>query len=405
MNLIEVVIDKILPDYSDTVYRSILNKKVNMTNQTLQVTAAEVIAASGYIDVFGLAASGQEPALHVKRRFRELQTQFHPDRFQDTSDKQVATKAFMRLAELHADALRAIRMEQYGKAERLMVMKTPKGEHVITKLVGSGDLATTYLAESSVNGVTVQSFVKVVKDHRNNDLMKTEAKALELLHRTDTQEKWHPYVSGLIDSFVYAELRKPRRRTNVLVGLPDFYTLDQLRQYFPQGVPAIHAAWMWRRLLMALGFAHESGVIHGAVLPSHVMILPKQHGLTLIDWCYASIPTDSKYPPLVALVNEYREWYPEEVLGKLPPSPATDIYMAAKCMTFLLGGNPLTGVMPDAVPRQLRAFFRGCMQSRQSARPQNAWLLLKEFDELLQSVGSPYYPRRYREFVVPTGTR
>jgi hypothetical protein len=376
-----------------------------MINRLLQISAQEVLAAGSYVDVFGVSPDGQQLEQHVKRRFRELQVQLHPDRYQADEDKLLATDAFTRLAGLHEDALRALRMGEYGRAKHLMVMRTPKGEHVIMNVVGSGDLCTTYLAESKQNGMTVRSFVKVVKDHRNNDLMKTEAKVLEILHSSDVQQKWRPYVSGLVDSFVYAEPRKPRRRTNVLIDMSEFFTFDQLRSAFPEGVPAIHAVWMWRRLLMALGFAHDNGIIHGAVLPRHVMVLPEHHGLTLVDWCYASIRADDAYPPLVALVSDHREWYPEEVLSKEPPSPATDLYMAVKSMVYLMGGNPLNGVMPETIPRQLRAFFRGCLRVQQSARPQNAWLLLEEFDELLKDVGGQYYPRKFRNFVVPTGTR
>ena len=55
------------------------------------------------------------------------------------------------------------------------------------------------------------------------------------------------------------------------------------------GVDPRDAAWMWRRLLVALGFAHRAGVLHGAVLPEHVLIHPGEHGLVLVDWCY-SVP-------------------------------------------------------------------------------------------------------------------
>lgn len=374
-----------------------------MIQLTLQAIATSVLAASGYMDVFGIPADGVTPSAHVKKHFRKLQKDLHPDRYLDADAKQLANEAFTHVAKLHEDALRAIRLGQYGKATQLITMKTPKGEHVITRLLGSGDLATTYLAESKVRGGTKQTFVKVVKNHRDNDLMKTEAKALGILHGPDVQQQWFPYVSELVDSFVYAEARKPRRRTNVLIGMPGFYTLEELKEAFPDGIPTVHAVWMWRRLLMALGFAHDNGIVHGAVLPGHVMILPEHHGVTLVDWCYASIANDSEFPPLVAIVDRYKEWYPEEVLAKQPPSPATDLFLAAKCMVFLMGGNPLTGVMPDVVPRPLRAFFRGCLQKGQFGRPQNAWLLLQEFDELLETMGPPFYPRKFRTFVVPAG--
>ena len=40
-------------------------------------------------------------------------------------------------------------------------------------------------------------------------------------------------------------------------------------------------AWVWRRLLTIVGFAHANHVVHGAVLPPHVVIEPKEHKLLL----------------------------------------------------------------------------------------------------------------------------
>jgi len=375
-----------------------------MNNLTLQAIATPVLAASGYVDIFGLPPDAVSPAEHVKKLFRKLQRDLHPDRYVEEASKQLADEAFKKVALLHEDALRAIRMGQYGKPAQLVIMKTPSGSHAITRVVGSGDLSATYWAESKVGVDTRTTFVKVVKDHRNNDLMKTEARALKILHGPDVEQKWRPYVSELVESFVYAEAHKPRRRTNVLTGMPDFISMEDMRPLYPNGVPVVHVVWMWRRVLMSLGFAHDNQVIHGAVLPPHVMILPEHHGVTLVDWCYASIATDSVYPSIVAVPSGYKDWYPEEVLSKQAPSPATDLYLAAKTMIFLFGGDPLTGNMPNVVPFQLRAFFRGCLQLKQTARPQNAWLLLQEFDELLERIGGPFYPRKFRTFVLPTGT-
>jgi hypothetical protein len=134
------------------------------------------------------------------------------------------------------------------------------------------------------------------------------------------------------------------------------------------------------------------------------MIMPEDHGLVIVDWCYSSIAeSDGTFPAIKAIVGEYKDWYPGEVTAKQAPSPATDIAMAARCMVGLLGGDPLTGNLPSGVPMRLRAFFKGCLQVRQSARPNDAWELLQEFDELLQTLGSSYYPRRFRSFSMPSG--
>lgn len=375
-----------------------------MIDLTLQAMASSVMSVSGYIDLFGMPPTGTTPKAHVKSCFRRLQKDLHPDRFLDDDAKRVATEAFARLNALHEEAERAIAAHRYGQSSHLAVMSTPSGTHTVMEAFRRGDLSNTFRADSKLGVQQQATFLKVVKDHRNNDLMKTEVRALKVLNGPDTQEKWRKYVSQLVDSFVYVETGRPRRRANVLKLLEGFYSLEQLRTIFPNGIPDVHAVWIWRRLLMTLGFAHDNGVVHGAVLPGHIMILPQEHGLTLVDWCYASIASDSKFSPLVAVVNDYKQWYPEEVLNKQAPSPATDIYLAARTMVYVLGGNPLTGVIPSSVPRQLRAFFNGCLQSKQAARPQNAWLLLQEFDELLENLGGRFFPRKFRPFVLPAGS-
>ena len=63
---------------------------------------------------------------------------------------------------------------------------------------------------------------------------------------------------------------------------------------------------MWRRLLVGLGWAHRAGVVHGAVLPEHVLIHPAEHGLVLVDWCYSVAPGER----IPALVAKHRDGLP-----------------------------------------------------------------------------------------------
>lgn len=371
-----------------------------MIPMSLGVLAAMMIKRD-YFDLFGMPPNGVEPTIFIKSGYRHFQKALHPDRYQDEDAKEVATQAFTRLGLLHDQAQEAIRLGRYGTPLQLAVVHTRKGEHRIMSQAGVGDLSTTYFAESKRGGTTEASFCKIVNDPRDGDLLMNEVKALRILNGPNADPQWQLYVAQLIETFVYAEPGKPRRQANVLGRLEGFYSLETIHERLPGGLSPLHAVWMWRRLLMVLGFAHDLGVVHGAVLPRHVMILPEAHGLTLVDWSYASIKTGSSYQPLVAIVNDHRDWYPEEVLAKRAPSPATDIVLAARTMIWAMGGDPLTGNLPLTIPHQLRAFFKGCLLHSQSMRPQNAWLLFKEFDELLEDIGGEYFPRRYREFVLP----
>lgn len=143
---------------------------------------------------------------------------------------------------------------------------------------------------------------------------------------------------------------------------------------------------MWRRLLVAMGFAHRAGVIHAAVIPEHVLIHPAKHGLVLVDWCYAiTEPSGSA----VAIPAAYAAWYPAEVRSGRTPGPDLDIWLATRCMTCLMGG---------LAPPQLAAFARGCMLPGQHQRPPDAWRLLGELDTVLERL---YGPRTFRPFMMP----
>lgn len=369
----------------------------------LATMAAKIDAAASYIDVFGMCdGDSAKQSRHIKQIYRRLAKATHPDRYESACEQAVGAAAFERLNQLLQEAERAIREGVYGRPVVLATVQTRQARHEIINRLATGDLTTVYKSRSTVRGQELATVCKVALSPGDKDLLQVEAKALKRLRGPDTNELAHPYMPELVDSFTYQERVKPARAANVIRRLEGFYDLEQVRQAFAHGFDPLHMAWIWRRLLVALDHAHRNKVVHGAVLPQHIMILPEQHGVVLIDWCYASLQEDDDYPPIKAVAKAYTDWYPKEVMCKQSPSPATDIAMAARCMVHLLGGDPLTGNFPVRVPRQLRAFFKGCLLTKQAARPDDAWELLQEFDQLLQRMGAPYYPRRFRPFIMPT---
>ncbi|MFC6935148.1 hypothetical protein ACFQHO_35745 [Actinomadura yumaensis] len=218
--------------------------------------------------------------------------------------------------------------------------------------------------------------------------MRREAAALRRL-RAKGDPRYRPYVPHLADSFGHVDaVTRAERQGNVLVALDGFRTLAEVRAAYPGGVDPRDAAWMWRRLLVALGHAHRAGVVHGAVLPEHVLVHPEEHGLVLADWCY-SVPDDDPAGHVPAMVDRHADLYAPEVPAREPASPATDVHMATRCMTALVG---------DGAPEPMRAFARGCTLPAQRRRPGDAWRLLAEFDGLLERL---YGPRRFRPFTMP----
>lgn len=370
-----------------------------MTADTLDATA-QILNAASFYELFGACPAGVEPTVHVKSTYRQLARQTHPD-----IDKSAqAHDVFSKLADMFRLAIEACERGTYDQPQVLATVQSRKATHCIQHAWKAGDLCNTYRAESQLkNGKTLGAFCKIAQNAADNDLLKVEATTLKTLRSDTTKAVFHAYFPELLDSFSYAD-GSQKRQANVLDALDGFYSLAEVRQVYVDGITPLDMAWMWRRILWALSYVHDLGIVHGALLPDHILIQPQQHGVILVDWCYASVTDNGTQPALTAIVDRYRDWYPSEVFAKQTPSAATDLVMAARCMVYVMGGDPITGNFTNnRVATPFRAFFRGCMQTAQAARPQDALQLLAEFDELLERLGSPYYPRRFRPFAMPTG--
>src|SRR5207248_2026999 len=138
------------------------------------------------------------------------------------------------------------------------------------------------------------------------------------------------------------------------------------------------------------------GVIHGAVLPCHVLVNAPSHGLQLIGWGQSV----ARSHRIKTIPTRYKDWYPSEVLKKQPAGPATDLFLAARCLVYLAGGDPVANWMPEAVPRPLRRFLAACLLESARMRPDDALALLDDFDELLRGL---YGPPKFLELTLTCG--
>lgn len=356
-------------------------------------------------EVFGKLDGNQGEALRAL--YRLLSKVAHPDRYADPHDQAVAEKAFVALQKWLASAEEKIKSSAYGQDGAAHAASAPpvlvrnrKHEYLVQGApFAQGDLCNLYWCTCVLDGKETDAIFKVARNPADNDLVSNEGYVLRQLASSKEYDQFHAYIPQLVDSFDYRDSTSPHaRRVNVLaLEAGPYYSLEEVRAAYPQGIDAKHMTWIWRRLLIVLGFAHMRYVIHGAVLPTHILIQPENHGLVLIDWSYAlHEPSPDEYIP--AISTEYKDWYPPEVLAKELPRPGTDIYLGALCMLYLLGGDPVKGSMPESVHKRIQSFFRGTTLKGQAQRPQDALRLLDEFTQLIESL---WGPRRFREFYMP----
>ncbi|HEY7314896.1 MAG TPA: hypothetical protein VH643_36455 [Gemmataceae bacterium] len=261
------------------------------------------------------------------------------------------------------------------------------------RLLASGDAADIHLAATAGESHTTTAtlyLLKVARVPHGNAHLNIERKTLTTLLGVAGNTTYRNYLPALVDSFPTTG-RFPRR-INVFQWEPGFHTLEQVHEQHP-ALDGRHLAWIFKRLLTVLGFSHRQKIIHGAVLPCHALIHVAGHGLQLVGWG-RSVAVGQRLRTVPA---RYQDWYPAEVQHQWPASPATDLFLAARCLVYLAGGDPVTNRMPEAVPPPMRRFLKTCLLESPSMRPDDAWALMEDFDELLHAL---YGPPKFHELTL-----
>jgi hypothetical protein len=280
-----------------------------------------------------------------------------------------------------------------GHEDLLVRSRDVRRRYTPVRLLASGDVADVHLAtagDESHGATEVHYLLKVARVPEGNPRLDVERRSLAKLRAAAGDTTYRKYLPALVDSFLTAG-RSPRQ-VNVFRSEPGFTTLEQLHRQHP-ALDGRHLAWIFKRLLTVLGFCHRQGVLHGAVLPCHAMIHAAGHGLQLVGWGQ-SVAVGQRIRTVPA---RYRAWYPAEVQHHRPARPATDLFLAARCLIYLAGGDPATNRMPEAVPPPMRRFVHTCLLESARMRPDDAWALLEDFDELLQAL---YGPPRFHELTL-----
>jgi serine/threonine protein kinase len=266
-------------------------------------------------------------------------------------------------------------------------IRSPRRVYALVERLGIGDVADVYRAR----GEGRDYVLKVSRIGEGAHLLEAERAAVAEILKQAGDTHYRDYFPTLAESFPVRDGFP--RRVNVFLHEPGLFTLEQVHRRHPE-LDGRHLAWIFKRLLTALGFAHRCGRVHGAIVPAHVLVHAEGHGLRLVGWGH-SVEEGQR---ILTGPAKYLDWYPAEVRRKEAAVPATDIYLAAKCLVYLAGGDPVSGRMPDTLPRALGASLRSCLLEGPRMRPDDAWGLLDEFDELLFDL---YGPPKYRRLEMP----
>ena len=355
-------------------------------NAELQMIAQRLQQAASPEEIFGeILGDTNEKLVSLKATYRQLAKSTHPDLFPDSEDRRMAEGAFGRLTEWFTSAEQKLKAGVYGlyAGEHSIILQTRQRAYVLDGNYTETLVYNRYPCAFQRNARARKGFLKITRNPEDNELASNETRILEILRNGKASRRFGPYLPRLVDSFLY-EQGGVDYQVNVFERGERWYSLEAVRQAYPHGIDPKDMAWMFRRVLVALGFLHLNGVIHGAVLPGHIAILPEEHGLTLEEYSFAIHASEDEEAHIKVIDPAHEDWYPLEIRRRESPLPGADIGMAAQCMMYVLGASPHGSDWPDSVPDFLRSFLKGCTLPGKRARPQNAWALKEEFDQLLE---------------------
>jgi hypothetical protein len=254
--------------------------------------------------------------------------------------------------------------------------------------IANGDISDVYTGQRA-RWPTELAILKLLRDRQDTAFFDNEWEVLQALQRSNAPGSGtfitllpQPIIHGDIITGSYAG-----QRVNIFRWAIGFYhTFEEVLREYPQGIPPRASIWIWRRILEVLSFVHNSGMVHGAVLPSHLLVQEHEHGVRLVGYGSAG-PVGEK---LRTIPHRYESFYPKPVRML---TAQLDLTMSARCIVAILGGNPETGALPRTVPSRLaRLVQQIALSNRNSSAREDAWSIREELGVIAGEVfGSPQF--------------
>jgi hypothetical protein len=248
--------------------------------------------------------------------------------------------------------------------------------------LAAGESTDAFLAER-VGRVRELVVVKVLRARSDADLLEREWRAVHALHESAAQGA--SFFTTLLPQPVGRSHDRPAVVYRWRSGF--VHTLDDVARAFPNGVDPRAAVWMWRRALELLGWVHASGWVHGSVLPRHLLVHARDHGVVLCGWsCAVRIASNEDIPAIVVA---------DEALyaGASRATPSLDVAMAARAIGRVLGGD--ARALPASVPAPVAALV---VAYATGARVDDAWTAN---ERVAAAAVECFGPSRYVPFEMP----
>lgn len=145
--------------------------------------------------------------------------------------------------------------------------------------------------------------MKIATSIDHNNVIDREAYLLQRMRRIDDEVpdeklRTRSFFPEVVDSF-NAGPEQGNRMVLVVGFAPEITHMNQLKvlkdliEVDKSRVDVRTFAWMWGKVLKIIGFAHEHGMVNGAIDTQNVLLETSMHGVIIFDWSHAHF-TDSE---------------------------------------------------------------------------------------------------------------
>lgn len=277
------------------------------------------------------AALKEFPLPHVvfgpdaQKTYKKLAKIVHPD--MGGTDE-----AFHNLTVLWEHANAQMALGEYGKTPGVVGIEIEGIVYALRKKLGSGDTCDVWLTDGD-------NIVKILRDKADVDLLDSEVQHLRRMADAVLKDEHDiPEVVAFdAEGAVY------HYNTEFLCLPEQLVTLEKLAEDYHHALPVKAIGWLWRRILGSLMRPHTLGIVHAGLTPENILVDVYNHRIVVIDWKFASINESV----IDTIPDEWADLYPPEVMAREKPTPAIDVYMAAKDMLF----------SNTAMPEPMKTYF------------------------------------------------
>lgn len=373
----------------------------------IEAVRIAVTTATQFVSVFGPLGDGDEESRQraLRSAFNKLARTVHPDVAPAGAEK-LATETFALLMALRESAEAAITAGTYGKPFRAgnapaappstsddgATLESATAVYRLEKDPRwSGDFSSLYRAVT-LSASSAPVLIKLADAPGYNQYLERE---LDILSRAAKEPKKFgrilPYLPAVADTFLVAGDAGKRFRAVAYRTRDGVRSLAEIRSALGGSLKPVETGWMLRRIIAQTLLADMLGVVHGAIVPDHVLLHPLTREPLHIGWAHAA--HRARGERITTVMDRWRAFYPHEVMDRKEPDHRTDLYMAAKTCLWLVGGDVERNRFPAGMPASVTKILLSCMSEKRSQRPGDGRDVLDALTrEIRTAWGRSYHP-------------